>query len=112
MSFKIGAERLYLTAMAAVRLRTETEVSREDLIEPGSGLTGEEAVDALSFARVGSMPMAEVRAMLNEIHERLTEKERLAIFYVLQEGMTEEEAGARMRCTDRNIRYLTTSARR
>ncbi|TPL79632.1 sigma-70 family RNA polymerase sigma factor [Mesorhizobium sp. B2-3-14] len=112
MSFKLGAERLYLTAKAAVRLRTRTEVSREDLIEPGSDLTGEEAADTLGLAKGGSMPLAEARAMLNQIYEMLTEKERLAIFYVQEAGLTEKEAAEQMGCTDRNVRYLITSASR
>ncbi|MBN9235859.1 hypothetical protein QV13_07650 [Mesorhizobium hungaricum] len=112
MSFKLGAERLYLTAKAAVRLRTRTEVSREDLIEPGSDLTGEETADSLSLAKGGSIPLAEAKAMLNQLYELLTEKERLAIFYVHQAGLTEKEAGEQMGCTDRNIRYLIKSASR
>ena len=111
MSFKRGAERLYQDALAALRLRARTEVSREDLVEPGSGATGEEVADALGFVRNGSMPLAEARAMLNPILKRLSEKERLAAVYVLGMGMTEKEAGAQMGCSDRNIRYLLEKLR-
>ncbi|WP_077376170.1 sigma-70 family RNA polymerase sigma factor [Mesorhizobium prunaredense] len=110
MSFKTGAERLYYSARAVVRLRSKTEVSREDLVGPDSDLTGEEAADALSMVSDSSMPLAEARTMLNQVLEMLNEKERLAIFYVLQARMTETEAGAQMGCTARNIRYLLKSA--
>jgi DNA-directed RNA polymerase specialized sigma24 family protein len=41
----------------------------------------------------------------------LTEKQRQAVFYVLQLDLTEKEAGERMGCGDRNIRHLLKSAR-
>lgn len=111
MSFKKGAERLYLTAIAAVRLRTRTEVSREDLIEADSGMTGEETADTLGFVPDGSMPLAQARTELNEILDVLTEKERQAVFYVWKLELTEKEAGKKMGCGDRNIRHLLKSAR-
>ncbi|WP_192244279.1 RNA polymerase sigma factor [Mesorhizobium silamurunense] len=112
MSFKTGAERLYLTAMSQVRMRTKTEISREDLVEFGSDQTGEEAADAFGRIGRGAMPLAEARSMLADIWDRLSENERLAVYYVHQLGLTEKEAGERMNCTDRNVRYLITSARR
>ena len=50
--------------------------------------------------------------MLNQIYEMLTEKERLAIFYVHEAGLTEKEAAEQLGCTDRNVRYLIKSASR
>ncbi|MEY9404576.1 RNA polymerase sigma factor (sigma-70 family) [Bradyrhizobium japonicum] len=111
MSFKTGAERLYLTAIAAVRLRARTEISREDLVEADSEATGEETADALGFVADSSMPLAQARVELKEVLDRLTEKERQAVFYVLQLDLTEKEAGEKMGCSDRNIRYLLKSAR-
>jgi DNA-directed RNA polymerase specialized sigma24 family protein len=58
------------------------------------------------------MPLAEARATLSQVLGVLNEKERLAIFYVLQAGLTEPQAGEQMGCTARNIRYLITSAGR
>lgn len=110
MSFKRGAERLYLTAIAYVRLRAKTEVSREDLIDPDSGMTGEEAADTLGFVADGSMPLVEARASLREIFKVLNDKERLAVFYVLYLKHTEKEAGEKIGCTDRAIRYLLERA--
>jgi DNA-binding CsgD family transcriptional regulator len=111
MSFKTGAERLYLTEISKVRLRTRTEVSREDLVDPDSDLTGEETADALGFVADGAMPLAEARAMLREVCEGLTDKEFRAIYYVHHGGLTEKEAAKLMNCSDRNVRYLITSAR-
>lgn len=111
MSFKTGAERLYLTALAKVRLRTATEVAREDLVKPGSDLTGEEVADAVGFANP-SLPLAEARAMLSEILGLLTEREREAVTYVHALGLSELDAAEQMGCTDRNVRYLLASARR
>lgn len=111
MSFKLGAERLYLTAIAKVRLRADTEVSREDLVSPGLGLTSEETADLLGHTFDGSTPLAEAKAMLADVMEYLNEKERLAIYYVHQLGLTEKEAAEQMHCTDRNIRHLISSAR-
>lgn len=110
MSFKLGAERLYLTAISYVRLRARTEVSREDLIEPDSDMTGEEAADALGFVLDGSMPLVEARASLREILKLLNDKERLAVMYVLGLKHTENEAAQKMSCTDRTIRNLLGSA--
>ena len=110
MSFKTGAERLYLTALAKVRLRAATEISREDLVKPGSDLTGEEAADAVGFADP-SLPLAEARVMLSEVLGLLTEREREAVTYVHGLGLSELEAAEQMACTDRNIRYLLASAR-
>jgi RNA polymerase sigma factor (sigma-70 family) len=112
MSFKTGAERLYLTAISAMRLRRRTEISREDLVPAESEATGEEIVDALTFAHDRSLPMAEVKAILGQVLKKLTEKERLAVFYVYQMGLTEAEAGDQMHCTDRNVRYLLKNVRR
>jgi DNA-directed RNA polymerase specialized sigma24 family protein len=111
-AFKKGAERLYFTALAKVRRRTGHEVSREDLVDPESDLTGEEVADVLGSLHAGSsMPLAEARAELREIFEKLTEKERHALFYVEQIGLTEKEAGGLLGCSARNVRYLITSAR-
>jgi RNA polymerase sigma factor (sigma-70 family) len=112
MSFKTGAERLYLNAIAAMRLRRRTEVSREDLVPTDSEATGEEIVDALTFAQNRSMALAEVKVMLGQVFEKLTEKERRAVFYVYEMGLTEKEAGDQMHCTDRNVRYLLKNVRR
>ena len=112
MSFKTGAERLYLNAIAAMRLRRRTEVSREDLVPTDSEATGEEIVDALTFAQNRSMAVAEVKVMLGQVFEKLTEKERRAVFYVYEMGLTEKEAGDQMHCTDRNVRYLLKNVRR
>ena len=110
MSFKTGAERLYLTAIAKVRLRSRTEISREDLIEPGLDVTGEEMADTLSFRQGAEMPLAEAKVALNQVFALLNEKESMAVFYVYHAGMTEKEAGQQMGCSDRNIRYLLNSA--
>lgn len=111
MSFKLGAERLYLTAKSMVRLRSETEISREDLVEPGSDLTGEEAADALADIGNCGRPLAEVKVELAEVLKLLSEKERLAFVYVYQLGLTEEEAGSRIGCGARNIRHLIKNGR-
>lgn len=111
MSFKTGAERLYLTEIAKVRLRSRTEHSREDLVDSGSGLTGEEAADLLGRRADGAMPLAEAKAMLADVMELLTDKERLAVRYVHELGLTEAEAAEQLGCTDRNVRYLISSAR-
>lgn len=112
MSFRMGAERLYLTSIAKVRLRSRTERSREDMVEPGSGLTGEDAADLLGRRADGAMPLAEAKAMLADVMELLTDKERLAVRYVHELGLTEAEAAEQLGCTDRNVRYLISSARR
>lgn len=112
MSFKTGAERLYLTAIAKVRLRSRTERSCEDLVESGSALTGEEAADLLGRRGNGAMPLAEAKAMLADVMEHLTDRERLAVHYVHELGLTEAEAAGQLGCTDRNVRYLISSARR
>lgn len=111
MSFKLGAERLYLTATAKVRLRSKTEVSREDMIVSDSGWTGEETADVLSHVSDGSMPLAEAKAMLADVMELLNENERLAVHYVHELGLTEKEAAEQLNCSDRNIRYLISNAR-
>ncbi len=111
-SFKLGAERLFLTQIAKVRRRTGAEVSREALVDPESDLTGEEAADARRLAHAGmSTPLAEIRVKLQEALEPLTDKERLALVYVEQLGLTEKEAGERLGCSARNVRYLVTNAR-
>ena len=112
MSFKRGAEFLYLTAIQKVRRRSETELSREDMVPPSSGMTGEEAADVLGRRGVATQPLAEVKAMLSDVMARLTDKERLSVHYVLDLGLTEEEAAQQLNCTDRNVRYLISSARR
>lgn len=86
-------------------------MSREDLVGPDSEFTGEEAADALGFVPDGSMPLAEARVELKEVLDCFTEKERQAVFYVLQLDLTEKEAGEKMGCSDRNIRYILKSAR-
>ncbi len=112
MSFRTGAERLYLTAITKVRLRSRTERSREDLVEPGADLTGEEAADVLDRRAGVAMPLAEAKAMLADAMGRLTDRERLAVHYVHELGLTEDEAAEQLGCTDRNVRYLISSARR
>jgi len=112
MSFKTGAERLYLNAIAAMRLRRRTEVSREDMVPTDSEATGEEIVDALTFAQNRAMPLAEAKAMLSQLLEKLTENERRAVFYAYEMGMTDDEAGVEMHCTGRNVRYLLQNVRR
>jgi DNA-directed RNA polymerase specialized sigma24 family protein len=67
--------------------------------------------DALGFVPDSSMPLAEARVELKEVLDRFTEKERQAVFYVLQLDLTEKEAGEKMGCSHRNIRYLLKSAR-
>ncbi|WP_158743044.1 hypothetical protein [Acidisphaera sp. L21] len=111
-SFKTGAERLFFTAISKVRRRTAGEVAQEDLVGLEGGLTGEEAADVLGLRHAGSpRPLAEVRAELSEIQDKLTEKERLAVIYVEQMGMIEEEAGKLIGCSARNVRYLNANAR-
>ena len=113
MSFKTGAERLYLTALARLQRQKAKELPREDLIEPGSNMTGEEAADGLALLNsTTAMPLAEARAALKETLEKLNEKERRAIFYVYHMKLTEKEAGDHLGCSDRNVRYLLESARR
>lgn len=112
MSFKMGAERLYLTAISAMRQRRRTEIPQDDLVPAGSEATGEETVDAVAFAHDRSLPLAEVKATLSQVFKKLTDKERLAVFYVYEMGLTEAQAGEQMGCTDRNIRYLLTKVRR
>ena len=111
-SFKLGAERLFLTQIAKVRRRTAAEVSREALVDPEESLTGEEAADARWLAHAGmTTPLAEVRLQLQEAFELLNDKERLALIYVEQLGLTEKEAGEQLGCSARNVRYLITNAR-
>lgn len=112
MSFKTGAERLYLTEISKVRLRSRTEISREDMVDADSDQTGEEVADILGDVASDAMPLAEAKAMLADVLDRLSAKERLAVAYVHRLGMTEKEAAERMNCSDRNIRYLLASARR
>jgi DNA-directed RNA polymerase specialized sigma24 family protein len=112
MSFKRGATCLYLTARAKVRLRAQTEVSREDLVLPESDMTGEETADALSFVQDGTLPLAEARAMLRQVRDKLKEREWLALLYVDGMDLTDKEAGEQMNCSARNIQYLLTKARK
>ena len=111
-SFKRAAEFLFLTEIAKVRRRTKREFSREELVDPQGDLTSEEMADTLSLRHAGvSRPLAEVRAELNEIAEKLTENERLAVAYVEHLGLTEKEAGELIGCSSRNVRYLITNVR-
>lgn len=111
-SFKTGAERLFLTEIAKVRIRTRGEVSREDLVDPDGDQTGEEVADALGMKHAGATtPLVEVRAELRDMAARLSEKERFALIYVEHLGLIEKEAGERLGCSARNVRYLITSAR-
>ena len=111
VSFRKAAERLFLTALAKVRRRTEPEVSPDDLVTPGPEATGEEALDA-ALVRSGSIKLlVEFKAELKEALARLTDKERLAVAYVEVLGLTETEAGERLGCTDRNVRHLIKKAR-
>lgn len=111
-SFKTGAERLFLTEIGKVRRRTQAEVSQEDLVDAEDDLTGEEMAGALAIRHAGSArPLVEVRSELLEIWEKLTAKERLAIAYVEQLGLTEKEAGERIGCSPRNVRYLIENVR-
>ena len=112
MSFKRGATCLYLDARAKFRLRAQTEISRDDLVPAESDMTGEEAADALSFIQDDTLPLAEARAMLRQVREKLKETEWLALFYVEGMGLTDKEAGAQMNCSARNIQYLLTKARK
>lgn len=111
VSFKQTAERLYLSELRRVRVRTRDEVSREDLVEPDSGLTGEEAADALASRPASTTSLAEARAQLSELYEALTDRERLAVGYHLELGLTEKETGDLIGCSDRHVRNLIKSAR-
>lgn len=111
-SFKTGAERIFFTEISKVRRRTKDEVAQEDLIDPEGDLTGEEVAEVLGIRHAGSQrPLAEVRAELLEIQEKLTEKERLAVLYVEHMGLTEEEAARLIGCSSRNVRYLIENVR-
>jgi len=111
MSFKMGATRLYLTARAKYRLRAETEIPCEDLVAAESDMTGEEVADALSLGQGGAMPLVDVRARLRQVRDKLSDEEWLALLYVDGMGFTEKEAGKKMRCSDRKVRYLLKAAR-
>ena len=112
ISFKLAAERLYYTEIAKVLLRTSAEVAVEDLVEPGSDLKGQEVAESILARRAGpTTPLAEIRAELGEELGKLTERERLAVIYVEAFGLEHHDAGKRMGCSGRNIRYLLKSAR-
>lgn len=112
ISFRTGAERLFLTAISEVRRGTRGEVAQEDLVDPEGDLTGEEVADVLGMRHAGSArPLAEVRAELLEIQDKLTEKEKLAVLYVEHMGMIEKEAGRLIGCSARNVRYLIENVR-
>lgn len=110
--FRIGAERLFLTAISKVRRQTGFEVAQETLVGSESDMTGEEAADSISRRHAGSeRPLAEVRAELQEIQDKLNHNEKLAVVYVEQMGMTEKEAARLIGCSSRNVRYLMESVR-
>ncbi|MFQ3896638.1 sigma factor-like helix-turn-helix DNA-binding protein [Sphingobium sp. R-7] len=111
-SFKLGAERLYLTARAKMKLRMRTEISREDMTAPDSDVSTEEIADALA-ARAGraGTPLAEIKAELNSIFALLTEEERIAVGHHLLMGLTFEETAAAMGCSDTKVKYIIKNAR-
>lgn len=110
--FKKGAEYLFLTAISKVRRQTGFEVAQESLVGSESEMTGEEVADSLGRRHAGpERPLAEVRAELLEIQDKLNHNERLAVVYVEQMGMTEKEAGRLIGCSPRNVRYLMESVR-
>lgn len=111
-SFKLGAERLYLTARTKMRLRMTTEISREDLVSDDTDVDTEEIADALAY-RAGrtAMPLAEARAELQSVLAILTDEERIAITHILVMGLTYKEAAAAMDCSDTKVKYLIKRAR-
>lgn len=111
-SFKLGAERLYLTARAKMRLRMATEISREDLTTPDSEVSTEEIADALAVrtSRVGA-PLAEIKSELQNILALLTDEERIAVGHIHLMGLTYAEAAAAMGCSDTKVKYLIKRAR-
>jgi len=111
-SFKLGAERLYLTARVKMKLRMRTEISREDMTAPDSDLSTEEIADALA-ARAGraGTPLAEIKAELNSILALLTDEERIAVGHHLLMGLTFDETAAAMGCSDTKVKYLIKNAR-
>lgn len=112
MSFKLGAERLFLTARAMMRRRMATEIPGEDLRDPDIELTAEETADALGLVHRGiGASLAQARIELADALARMTDRERLAVKYVHLLGRTEKEAGELMGCSDRNVRYLLANAR-
>lgn len=111
-SFKLGAERLYLTARAKMKLRMRTEISREDMTAPDSDVSTEEIADALA-ARAGraGTPLAEIKAELNSILALLTDEERIAVGHHLLMGLTFDETATAMGCSDTKVKYLIKNAR-
>lgn len=111
-SFKLGAERLYLTARSKMRLRMETEISSEDLSAPDSEVSTEEIADVLAVraGRAGT-PLAEIKAELQSITALLTEEQRTAVGHYHLMGLTYDEAAAAMGCSDTKVKYLIKRAR-
>jgi hypothetical protein len=111
-SFKLGAERLYLTARSNMQLRMATEISREDLTTPDSEVNHEEIADAIAVraGRVGT-PLAEIKAELQSIVALLTNEERIAVGHIHLMGLTYAEAAAAMGCSDTKVKYLIQNAR-
>lgn len=111
-SFKLGAERLYLTARSKMMLRMRTEISREDMTIPDSDVSTEEIADALAVraGRAGA-PLAEIKAELNSISALLTDEERLAVGHHLLMELTFDETAAAMGCSDTKVKYLIKNAR-
>jgi len=111
-SFKLGAERLYLTARSKMKLRMATEISREDLAPPDTDVSSEEIGDVLA-ARAGrtGTPLAEIKAELQSIYALLSNEERIAVGHIHAMGLTYDEAAAAMGCSDRKVKYLIKRAR-
>jgi hypothetical protein len=111
-SFKLGAERLYLTARSKMKLRMGTEISREDLAPPDAEVSTEEIADAL-VARAGraGTPLAEIKAELQSIYALLTGEERIAVGHIHAMGLTYAEAAAAMGCSDTKVKYLIKQVR-
>lgn len=111
-SFKLGAERLYLTARSKMRLRMATEISREDLGSDNTEVSTEEIADALAFrAGRSAMPLAEARAQLQSVLALLTDEERIAVGHILAMGRTYDETAAAMGCSDTKVKYLIKRVR-
>lgn len=111
-SFKLGAERLYLTARSKMRLRMATEISREDLGSVDSDVSTEEIADALAFrAGRSAMPLAEARAQLQSVLALLSDEERIAVGHILAMGRTYAEAATAMGCSDTKVKYLIKRVR-
>ncbi|MGN6819201.1 MAG: sigma factor-like helix-turn-helix DNA-binding protein [Sphingomonas sp.] len=111
-SFKLGAERLYLTTKSKMRLRMKTEISREDMTAPDDDVSPEEIADALAVraGRAGT-PLAEIKAELQSIFALLTEQERIAVGHYLLMGRTYDEAAAAMGCSDTTVKNLIKTVR-